>query len=69
MCITVTGEVFIVNTKFNNEETDKKEVALTFDDWANEVVVLKVLDILDEYDIKSTFYLKSAIINENPNLA
>ena len=52
-----------------SEDTDKKEVALTFDDWANEVVVLKVLDILDEYDIKSTFYLKSAIINENPNLA
>ncbi len=42
MCITITAKFFIVNKKFNNEETDKKEVALTFDDWANEVVVLKV---------------------------
>lgn len=51
------------------EETDQKEVALTFDDWASEVVVLEVLDILEEYDIKSTFYLKTSIVPENPNLA
>lgn len=51
------------------EVTDKKEVALTFDDWASEATVLKVLDILAEYDIQSTFYLKTNIIEENPNLA
>lgn len=51
------------------EMTDEKEVALTFDDWAREAVVLEVLDILDEYDIQSTFYLKTGIVEENPNLA
>lgn len=51
------------------EPTDKKEVALTFDDWASEAVVLEVLNILDDYDIQSTFYLKTQIIHENPNLA
>lgn len=49
--------------------TDKKEVALTFDDWAREAVVLEVLDILDEYNIQATFYLKTGIVEENPNLA
>jgi len=51
------------------EATQDKEVALTFDDWASEAVVLEVLDILDEYDIQSTFYLKTKIVRENPNLA
>lgn len=51
------------------EMTDKKEVALTFDDWAREAVVLEVLDILDEYNIQATFYLKTGIVEENPNLA
>lgn len=52
-----------------NESTDKKEVALTFDDWASEATVLEVLDVLDEYGIQSTFYLKTNIVRENPNLA
>lgn len=51
------------------EQTDQREVALTFDDWASEKVVLEVLDILDEYDIKSTFYIKTQLVNKNPNLA
>src|SRR5699024_7939069 len=51
------------------EETDKKEVALTFDDWASEGVVLEVLDILDTYDIQSTFYIKTSNVRKNPNLA
>lgn len=51
------------------QPTTEKEVALTFDDWASEAVVLEVLDILDEYDIQSTFYLKSEKIQNNPNLA
>lgn len=51
------------------QPTTEKEVALTFDDWASEAMVLEVLDILDRYDIQSTFYLKSEKIQENPNLA
>lgn len=51
------------------QETDKREVALTFDDFASEAVVLEVLNILDQYKIKSTFYLKSWNVRKNPNLA
>ncbi|WP_249869118.1 polysaccharide deacetylase family protein [Oceanobacillus saliphilus] len=51
------------------EKTDRREVALTFDDWASEAVVLEVLDILDKYNIQSTFYLKAKTIHKNPNLA
>ncbi|SDK71037.1 Peptidoglycan/xylan/chitin deacetylase, PgdA/CDA1 family [Lacicoccus qingdaonensis] len=51
------------------QPTTEKEVALTFDDWASETIVQEVLDILDEYEIQSTFYLKSEKIEENPNLA
>src|SRR5690625_2722004 len=52
-----------------SQPTEKREVALTFDDWASEATVLEVLDILDDYDIKSTFYLKTLEIEKNPNLA
>lgn len=51
------------------QPTDQREVALTFDDWASEATVLEVLDILDEYGIQSTFYLKTQDVEENPNLA
>src|SRR5690625_3947445 len=53
----------------HREPTEEREVALTFDDWASEATVLEVLDILDEYDIQSTFYLKTLEIEKNPNLA
>lgn len=51
------------------EETEQKEVALTFDDWASEAVVLEVLNLLDRYEIQSTFYLKTNRVHQNPNLA
>ncbi len=52
-----------------NADTDKKVVALTFDDWGTDYTVTKLLDILDEYDVKVTFYLRANGVERNPNLA
>lgn len=49
--------------------TNDKEIALTFDDWASDETVSKVLDILDSYHIKSTFFLIGSGVEKNPQLA
>ncbi|MCR4432090.1 MAG: polysaccharide deacetylase family protein [Tepidanaerobacteraceae bacterium] len=49
--------------------TDKKEIALTFDDWASDKTVTRILDILDKYDVKATFFLRAKGVESNPNLA
>lgn len=52
-----------------SKETDKKEIALTFDDWGTDYKVTQILDILREYDVKSTFFLRTNGVERNPNLA
>lgn len=52
-----------------NWETNKKVVSLTFDDWGTDYTVTKILDILDEYDVKATFFLRANGVEKNPNLA
>ncbi|WP_245823433.1 polysaccharide deacetylase family protein [Metabacillus halosaccharovorans] len=49
--------------------TKDKEIALTFDDWASDEGISKVLDILDTYHIKSTFFLIGTGVEKNPQLA
>ncbi|MEC0240556.1 polysaccharide deacetylase family protein [Paenibacillus dokdonensis] len=51
------------------KETSRKEVALTFDDWGTDVTVTKILDILDKYHIKASFFLRADGVERNPNLA
>lgn len=46
-----------------------KLITLTFDDWASDRTVTKVLDILAEYDLKATFFLIGSGVERNPNLA
>ncbi|WP_019638194.1 polysaccharide deacetylase family protein [Paenibacillus fonticola] len=50
-------------------KTRKKEIALTFDDWATDKTVTQILDILAEYDVKATFFLRAQGVEQNPNLA
>lgn len=52
-----------------SKDTDKKEIALTFDDWGTDYKVTQILDILREYDVKSTFFLRTNGVERNPNLA
>lgn len=50
-------------------DTDKKQVALTFDDWGSDKTVTKILDILEKHDVKATFFLRARGVEDNPNLA
>ncbi|HWL26954.1 MAG TPA: polysaccharide deacetylase family protein [Ureibacillus sp.] len=54
---------------FYSKKTDKKEVALTFDDYAGDATTSAILDILKQYHIKSTFFLIGRAAELNPNLA
>ena len=48
---------------------DKKVLVLTFDDWGGDYAVTRLLDILDEYNVKATFFLRGDGVAANPNLA
>lgn len=49
--------------------TDRKEVALTFDDFGSDKTVTQILDILEEHDVQVTFFLRAKGVEDNPNLA
>jgi Predicted xylanase/chitin deacetylase len=51
------------------QQTDKKEIVLTFDDWGTDYTVTKLLDILDHYKVKATFFVRAKGVEANPNLA
>lgn len=51
------------------KETNHKEVALTFDDWGTDYTITSLLDILDKYKIKASFFLRADGVQKNPNLA
>lgn len=50
-------------------DTGKKEIALTFDDWGTDYTITKILDTLDKYDVKASFFLRADGVERNPNLA
>ncbi|WP_246009220.1 polysaccharide deacetylase family protein [Brevibacillus fluminis] len=49
--------------------TEKKVVALSFDDWGTDDTVTKILDLLDRYNVKASFFLRADGVEKNPNLA
>lgn len=51
------------------KETNKKEVALSFDDWGTDAAVTKILDILEQKGVKASFFLRADGVERNPNLA
>lgn len=54
---------------YYRKNTTKKEVVLTFDDWASEERTKEVLSVLRQYNIKSTFFLIGKRAEENPHIA
>lgn len=50
-------------------ETSEPQIALTFDDWGSDKTITKILDILEEHDVKATFFLRAKGVEDNPNLA
>ena len=55
-----------VNNIYNGEEG--KRVFLTFDDGPSEAVTPKVLDILDKYNIKATFFVLGCNVKSHPDI-
>ena len=54
-----------VNNIYNGEE---KRVFLTFDDGPTEEVTTHILDILDKYNIKATFFVLGNRVKQNPDI-
>ena len=51
--------------EMNDSEEEKKLVALTFDDGPNTTTTNEVLDILEKYGIKASFFLIGVNINDD----
>ncbi len=49
-------------------DPDDKTVYLTFDDGPSKTNTLRVLDILDEYGVKATFFLVGESVKKHPDL-
>ncbi|PIC78735.1 chitin deacetylase [Sporosarcina sp. P18a] len=54
---------------FYDAPTEEKVIALTFDDWASDYTVTKILEILKDEKVPSTFFLIGKGVEKNPNLA
>ncbi|WP_407269666.1 polysaccharide deacetylase family protein [Radiobacillus sp. PE A8.2] len=50
-------------------DQNKKQIALTFDDWGRDKRITRILDILAEQNVKATFFLRADGVEANPNLA
>lgn len=46
-----------------------KKLALTFDDWATDDTIDSILDTLDKYQVKATFFVRANGVESNPSLA
>lgn len=55
-----------INNIYNGK--DGKRVFLTFDDGPSETVTTKILDILDKYDIKATFFVLGSNVKSYPEI-
>jgi len=49
--------------------TDKKYIALTFDDGPDPVFTTKVVDLLDRYEVKGTFFVIGRNVEDYPETA
>lgn len=48
---------------------ERDRVAITFDDWGSDDTIDGLLDVLDKYKVKATFFLRAKGVESNPNLA
>lgn len=48
--------------------TSDKVLFLTFDDWGTDESINHLLAVLDKYDVKATFFIKTQYVSDNPNL-
>ena len=43
-------------------------VFLSFDDWGTDATITRLLDVLKKHDAKATFFVRTSVIESNPNL-
>jgi len=55
-------------SKLMHGDTTKKQIAITFDDGPHPEFTPKLLDLLDKYNIKATFFLVGEMAEKNPEL-
>ncbi len=64
LSLTASGE----NIIYRAASGDKKQIALTFDDGPHPTKTPQILDILNKYDIKATFFLIGKNIENYPDI-
>lgn len=63
----------VISTEFKNKistltKGEEKIVYLTFDDGPNSAVTPKILDILEKYNAKATFFVIGKNVENNPEI-
>jgi peptidoglycan-N-acetylglucosamine deacetylase len=58
----------IFGDTYRHGDTDKKVVALTFDDGPYKEYTEKLLEILEEYQVKATFFMQGRKIERRPHV-
>lgn len=53
----------------NTIPVETKTVFITFDDWGMDPTITNILDILNKYGVKASFFLRVDGVDLNPNLA
>ncbi|MFW6036119.1 MAG: polysaccharide deacetylase family protein [Halothermotrichaceae bacterium] len=56
------------DTFFNKGNTNKKQIAITFDDGPDNIYTPQILDILKEYNVPATFFLMGSRAEKYPEL-
>lgn len=56
-------------TLMDHVRTDKKQIAITFDDWGTDYTITNILDILHEKHVQATFFVRADGAERNPSLA
>lgn len=67
ICFSVVS-VAVENVIYKGDNTNGKQIALTFDDGPHKEYTEQILDILDDYNIKATFYVIGVNAEAHPEI-
>lgn len=67
-CVTVAKARYNAKDLFINGESEKKKIAITFDDGPDKKNTAKILDILKKYNVKASFFVVGDKAEKHPEL-